>query len=55
MKAQLKMADREQAAFCVVVGDNELQSGVVNLKDLKKHEQTTVAGGELVAKLRERL
>lgn len=51
MKAQLKMADREQAAFCVVVGDNELQAGVVNLKDLKKNEQTTVPRGELIAKL----
>ncbi len=55
IKAQMKMADREKAAFCIVVGDAELQAGTVNLKNLTQGEQTTVSRGELVAKFRELL
>ncbi|HEV7299447.1 MAG TPA: histidine--tRNA ligase [Tepidisphaeraceae bacterium] len=55
MKGQLKLADREKAAFCVVVGDDELVNGTVMLKDLKASQQSAVARGEIVSKLRERL
>ena len=51
VKAQFKVADREHAAYCVVVGDNELAAGTVVLKDLKTGEQTTVPRGELVSRL----
>jgi histidyl-tRNA synthetase len=47
VKAQFRVADREHAAYCVVVGDNELAAGTVVLKDLKTGEQTTVPRGEL--------
>jgi histidyl-tRNA synthetase len=50
VKAQFKVADREHAAYCVVVGDNELAAGTVVLKDLKTGEQTTVPRGELASR-----
>ncbi|MGC4030298.1 MAG: histidine--tRNA ligase [Tepidisphaeraceae bacterium] len=51
MKAQLKLADREAARWCVVVGDDELAKGVVQLKDLAAHSQQTVEQEKLVAVL----
>jgi histidyl-tRNA synthetase len=43
LKWLLKQADRSQAKFALIVGDNELASGNAVLKDLKTGEQTTVA------------
>jgi histidyl-tRNA synthetase len=51
VKAQFRVADREHAAYCVVVGDNELAAGTVVLKDLKTGEQTTVLKADLPSKL----
>lgn len=51
MKAQLKMADREKARFCVVVGDDELTAGTVVLKDLDAHAQQTVPQDKLMPML----
>ena len=42
MKAQFKLADREHAAFCVIVGDDELKSGQVVVKDMRSGEQVKV-------------
>jgi histidyl-tRNA synthetase len=43
MKAQLKMADRESAAVCLIVGDSELQANQVTLKDMKTGQQAAAA------------
>src|SRR5207247_2881928 len=51
VKSQFKVADREGAAWCVVVGDSELGSNTVVLKKLAKGEQTTVPRGEVVTRL----
>jgi histidyl-tRNA synthetase len=51
VKAQFKLADREKAAFSVVIGETELQNRTVVLKDLKTSEQTTVSRDEIVARL----
>jgi len=51
IKAQFKLADREQARYCVVVGDVELAAGTVVLKDLKSGEQSTLTPTELVARM----
>lgn len=48
MKGQLKLAEREKAAFCVVVGDDELAKGVVNLKDMTAHDQKTLKRDDLL-------
>jgi len=52
MKGQLKAADRAGARACVVIGDNELAAGEVQLKNLAAHEQKNVAVGELVGALK---
>jgi hypothetical protein len=51
-KSQFKVADREGATHCLVLGGSELQSGTVVLKDLKAGQQTTVPQAEVVGKLR---
>jgi histidyl-tRNA synthetase len=51
IKAQFKVADREKASICLVVGDTELASQSVVVKNLATGEQTTVARGELMGKL----
>jgi histidyl-tRNA synthetase len=48
VKAQFKLADREKAAFVVVVGEQELQDGTVSLKNLETGEQRTIGRDLLV-------
>jgi histidyl-tRNA synthetase len=55
VKAQFKMADREGAAYSIVVGENELASNSVMLKDLKTAEQTSVPRDQIVAALKTRM
>ena len=51
VKNQFKVAEREHAAYCVIVGDSELASGSVTLKDLARREQTTVPREQLIGLL----
>ncbi len=51
MKGQFKLADRAEAAWCVIIGDAEVQNQTVALKNMKTKEQIDVARSELVAKL----
>jgi histidyl-tRNA synthetase len=51
VKNQFKVASREQAAYCVVIGEEELANGTFVLKDMASGEQTTVTREELVLKL----
>jgi histidyl-tRNA synthetase len=51
MKGQLKLADRAEAAWCIIIGDAEVQNQTVALKNMKTKEQINVARPELVAKL----
>lgn len=50
-KAQFKIADREKADWCIVVGDSELAAGTVNLKNLKTRQEETMARDAVIAKL----
>ncbi len=45
VKAQMKYCDKIGAKFSVIIGDNELASGIVEVKDMKKSEkeETTLA------------
>jgi histidyl-tRNA synthetase len=54
VKSQFKVADREKAAFCVVVGDSELASGSVVLKKLATAEQITIPRSDLISTLKAR-
>lgn len=51
MKAQLKMADRENAATCIIVGDDELKSNQAIVKDMKTGEQKTIPVDSLITLL----
>ena len=43
IKPQMKYANKINAAFTVVIGDNELESGKVRLKEMTKGEETELA------------
>jgi histidyl-tRNA synthetase len=51
MDKQFKMADREKASWCIIVGEAELASGTVKLKNFKTQEQTSVPRAEIVSRL----
>jgi histidyl-tRNA synthetase len=52
VKAQFKMLDREGARWAVTVGDSELASDTVVLKDLQSGQQSSIKRSELVARLK---
>ena len=52
VKAQFKLADREKAAFCLIVGETELGNNTVVLKNLNTSEQTSIPRNEILAKLK---
>jgi len=54
MKAQLRRANSLGARFAVIVGDREIDEGVVEVKDLAGHAQERVARGDLAARIVER-
>jgi histidyl-tRNA synthetase len=51
MKGQFKLADRAEAAWCVIIGDAEVQNQTVAVKNMKTGEQIAVKQSELCAKL----
>ena len=52
IKGQFKYADRLNARYTVVIGDNELAEGVVSLKDMAKSEQKQVKFEDLYEEIR---
>lgn len=55
LKSMLRRANGGGARFCVVLGESELGRGVVQLKDLARHEQDEVPLAELPERLTARL
>ncbi|SET68878.1 histidyl-tRNA synthetase [Paenibacillus sp. NFR01] len=51
MKAQLKSADRLAARFTAILGEDELNAGVITLKEMATGEQRTVKLEELASSL----
>jgi histidyl-tRNA synthetase len=47
LKAQMKYADKIKAKYTIVLGDNEIESGKAELKNMKTGEQTTLPFGEV--------
>ncbi len=43
LKAQMKYADKINAEFCMVLGDNELETGKARLKNMKTGEQLDIS------------
>ncbi|TDL98197.1 histidine--tRNA ligase [Macrococcus brunensis] len=54
MKAQMKQADRLNAKYTFVLGGNELESGIVKLKEMSSGEVTDVKIEEMASYLKER-
>ena len=55
LKSQLKRADKLRARLAVIIGENEVASGRLTLKDLAHGTQQEIAVGELEAKVRQAL
>ena len=56
LKAQMKYADKLGARYTIVVGDNELETGVAQLKDMATGETEEVSLGDgLYTVLRQKL
>ncbi len=53
LKSLLRRADALGARLCLVLGDTELERGVVAVKDLRARSQTEVLRGEVVKKASE--
>lgn len=53
LKPQMRYADKIKARFVVVLGDNELESGNINLKNMTTGEQIPTTLDELADKLSE--
>jgi histidyl-tRNA synthetase len=51
LKAQLKMADRTGAAYAAIVGERELEAGVVTLRRLSDGIQEEIGADALVGRL----
>jgi histidyl-tRNA synthetase len=52
MRAQMKDADRENAHYTVIVGDNELDEGKFSLRNMKESEETSLSLEEIIEKLK---
>jgi histidyl-tRNA synthetase len=52
LKAQFKAADRLQAKFIAVLGENELNSGIINLKDQATGEQREIQLNQFIETLK---
>ena len=46
LKAQMKYADKIGARYTLVIGDNELETGVAKLKNMATSQQIDVSFGE---------
>ncbi|MGD0464493.1 MAG: histidine--tRNA ligase [Tepidisphaeraceae bacterium] len=51
MKAQFKIADRESAKFCLILGDDELARKEVTLKNLSTGEQSAIPRAEIISRV----
>ena len=50
-KSQFKVADREKAAYCVIVGDSEIAAGQVKLKNMATGEEKQITPADLAGEL----
>jgi len=52
LKSQLRRADKINARFAMILGESEVQEGVVQLKDLRKQTQDEVSRGDAAKRVR---
>lgn len=51
MKAQMKDANRENASFTIIVGENELKEGKFTFRNMKESEESSLTFDEILTKL----
>ena len=51
VKGQFKYAARLNARYTLVIGDEEIEKGVVQFKDMEQHEQREIPFGEILKEL----
>ncbi len=55
LKAQMKQADKSGARLTLLIGDDEVRTGSVTIRDMRTREQATVSMDECAAEVHERL
>lgn len=55
LKAQFKYADKVNARYTIVIGDDEIDKDIVLLKNMETGEQTEVILSEIIKELKDRL
>jgi histidyl-tRNA synthetase len=55
MKSQMGKADKANAHFALILGEEEIKNHTVALKDMHAGQQETVAAENIVSVLKERL
>jgi histidyl-tRNA synthetase len=55
LKAQLKAANRNQAKFAVILGENEVKAGQATVRNMHNGQQMAVSLTDLVGWLKESL
>lgn len=51
MRAQMKDANRENANYTLIVGENELEAGVFTLRNMKESEESSLSLEDIISKL----
>ncbi|MCI9015606.1 MAG: histidine--tRNA ligase [Clostridia bacterium] len=51
IKAQLKYADKQKIKYIIVIGEDELKSEVIKIKNMKTGEEKNIQNGNLVMKI----
>ncbi|MBR4935180.1 MAG: histidine--tRNA ligase, partial [Anaerotignum sp.] len=54
VKAQMKYANKIGAKYSVILGDSEIESGKVELKEMATSEKTEIALADLVSIMKEK-
>ena len=49
MKAQMKQANKHHARYALILGEDEVANGIVQLKDMEKSEQQSIKMEDVVA------
>ncbi len=51
IKAQMKDANRENARFSIIIGDNELESGRFTLRDMEQSEEENLSFDDILKRV----
>ena len=52
MKKQMKYANDRQVPYVIVIGSDEVESGMLGLKNMKMGEQEKLTADQIIEKLR---